>query len=51
MENYFKGKNEEELLEREKIPIPNLPPNFLWMQVSFFFSCMPYVELVVIKIN
>lgn len=33
MENYRKGKNIEEPLERDKIPIPNLPPNFLWMQV------------------
>ncbi|XP_063907569.1 ribonuclease P protein subunit p25-like protein [Zophobas morio] len=33
MENYHKGKNVEEPLERDKIPIPNLPPNFLWMQV------------------
>lgn len=33
MENYRKGKNVEEPLERERIPIPNLPSNFLWMQV------------------
>nr|XP_008191170.2 PREDICTED: ribonuclease P protein subunit p25-like protein [Tribolium castaneum] len=33
MENYHKGKNVEEPLERDKIPIPNLPENFLWMQV------------------
>ncbi|XP_023026651.2 ribonuclease P protein subunit p25-like protein [Leptinotarsa decemlineata] len=33
MENYRKGKNNEEPLERNKIPIENLPENFLWMQV------------------
>ncbi|KAJ8941393.1 hypothetical protein NQ318_011830 [Aromia moschata] len=33
MENYSKGKNVEEPLERNKIPIANLPENFLWMQV------------------
>lgn len=35
MENYSKGKNVEEPLERDKIPIPNLPPDFLWMQVLY----------------
>ncbi|KAI8435107.1 hypothetical protein MSG28_003498 [Choristoneura fumiferana] len=34
MENYFKGKNVEEELERNKIPIKDLPENFLWMQVK-----------------
>lgn len=34
MENYSKGKNVEEPLEKDKIPIPNLPENFLWMTVS-----------------
>ncbi|KAJ8966631.1 hypothetical protein NQ314_003398 [Rhamnusium bicolor] len=33
MENYCKGKNVEEPLERNRIPIPNLPTNFLWMEV------------------
>ncbi|CAH1977090.1 unnamed protein product [Acanthoscelides obtectus] len=33
MENYKKGKNVEEPLDRYKIPIKNLPENFLWMQV------------------
>jgi len=33
MENYRKGKNEEEPLDRLKIPIPDLPESFLWMQV------------------
>lgn len=33
MENYGKGKNVEEPLERDKIPIPNLAENFLWMTV------------------
>lgn len=36
MENYKKGKNVEEALERDKIPIPNLPQNFLWMQVRYY---------------
>ncbi|XP_068629984.1 ribonuclease P protein subunit p25-like protein [Battus philenor] len=34
MENYFKGKNVEEPLERHNIPIKDLPENFLWMQVK-----------------
>lgn len=34
MENYSKGKNVEEELERSKIPIKDLPENFLWMQVK-----------------
>ncbi|XP_061728500.1 ribonuclease P protein subunit p25-like protein isoform X2 [Cydia pomonella] len=34
MENYFKGKNVEEELQRDKIPIKDLPENFLWMQVK-----------------
>ncbi|CAH1646137.1 unnamed protein product [Spodoptera littoralis] len=34
MENYSKGKNVEEELERNKIPIKDLPENFLWMQVK-----------------
>ncbi|KPJ15017.1 Alba-like protein C9orf23 [Papilio machaon] len=34
MENYFKGKNVEEELERNKIPIKDLPTDFLWMQVK-----------------
>lgn len=33
MENYRKGKNVEEELTRDKIPIPDLPNNFIWMQV------------------
>ena len=33
MENYRKGKNVEEEITRDKIPIPDLPQNFLWMQV------------------
>ncbi|KAF5285455.1 hypothetical protein FQR65_LT02295 [Abscondita terminalis] len=33
MENYSKGKNVEEALEKHKIPIPDLPDDFLWMQV------------------
>ncbi|XP_045519553.1 ribonuclease P protein subunit p25-like protein isoform X1 [Pieris brassicae] len=34
MENYSKGKNVEEQMERDKIPITNLPVDFLWMQVK-----------------
>lgn len=34
MENYKKGKNVEEELSKERIPIENLPENFLWMHVK-----------------
>jgi len=34
MENYRKGRNDEEALEKLKIPIPDLPADFLWMQAS-----------------
>ncbi|CAD0196731.1 unnamed protein product [Chrysodeixis includens] len=34
MENYSKGKNVEEELERSKIPIKDMPEDFLWMQVK-----------------
>jgi ribonucleases P/MRP protein subunit RPP25 len=34
MENYKKGKNVEEELTKETIPIDNLPENFLWMHVK-----------------
>lgn len=34
MENYRKGRNDEEPLEKLKIPIPDLPDDFLWMQAS-----------------
>lgn len=37
MENYKKGRNVEEEVTREKIPIEILPENFLWMHVSFLF--------------
>ncbi|XP_060533524.1 ribonuclease P protein subunit p25-like protein [Cylas formicarius] len=33
MDNYRKGKNAEEPLERNKLPFFNLPEKFLWMQV------------------
>lgn len=33
MDNYRKGKNIEEPLERNKIPLRSIPDNFLWMQV------------------
>ncbi|XP_063709974.1 ribonuclease P protein subunit p25-like protein [Culicoides brevitarsis] len=34
MENYRKGSNIEEELTKDRIPIPNLPENFLWMHVK-----------------
>ncbi|KAJ0180459.1 hypothetical protein K1T71_003863 [Dendrolimus kikuchii] len=34
MENYTKGKNVEEEFDRSKIPLKDLPVNFLWMQVK-----------------
>lgn len=34
MENYTKGKNVEEQLERAKLPFQDLPEDFLWMQVN-----------------
>ncbi|XP_053625116.1 ribonuclease P protein subunit p25-like protein [Plodia interpunctella] len=34
MENYYKGKNVEEELDRDNIPINGLPDDFLWMQVK-----------------
>jgi ribonuclease P/MRP protein subunit RPP25 len=34
MENYKKGKNVEEELSREHIPIEMLPQKFLWMHVK-----------------
>lgn len=34
MMNYKKGKNIEEELSKEDIPIANLPKNFLWMHVK-----------------
>ncbi|CAH0386204.1 unnamed protein product [Bemisia tabaci] len=34
MENYSKGKNVEEEWIKENIPLPNLPKDFLWMQVK-----------------
>nr|CAD7200900.1 unnamed protein product [Timema douglasi] len=33
VENYSKGNNVEEALSKENIPIPDLPDNFVWMQV------------------
>lgn len=35
MENYKKGKNVEEEVTQESIPIEILPENFLWMHVRF----------------
>lgn len=34
MENYKKGKNIEEELTQDRIPIENLPEKFLWMHVK-----------------
>lgn len=34
MENYKKGKNVEEELTQDRIPIDNLPEKFLWMHVK-----------------
>jgi hypothetical protein len=34
MEHYRKGRNVEEILEKEKVPIPDLPVDFLWMHVT-----------------
>ena len=34
MENYKKGKNVEEELSKEQIPIELLPEKFLWMHVK-----------------
>lgn len=37
MMNYRKGRNVEEELTRNEIPIENLPEDFLWMHVCFEF--------------
>lgn len=37
MEKYKKGKNVEEPLTEENIPIKNLPKDFLWMKVNLKF--------------
>ena len=34
MEHYYKGKNQEEFLTKENIPLPNLPENFAWTEVT-----------------
>ena len=34
MEHYYKGKNQEEVLSKENIPIMNLPENFAWSEVT-----------------
>ena len=34
MDNYYKGKNEEESLSKETVPIPNLPDDFAWSEVT-----------------
>jgi DNA-binding protein len=34
MEHYTKGVNREEVLAKNRIPIENLPSDFLWMKLS-----------------
>ena len=34
MEHYYKGKNQEEILTKENIPLLNLPENFAWSEVT-----------------
>ena len=34
MDCYIKGKNEEELLHKDKLPISNLPEKFGWLEVT-----------------
>lgn len=34
MNNYTKGRCEEEVWQKKNVPIPNLPDDFTWMQVS-----------------
>lgn len=34
MNNYTKGSNKEEAWEKDKLPLSELPDNFIWMQVS-----------------
>lgn len=38
MINYRKGRNVEDELTRNDIPIENLPEDFLWMHVCCIFS-------------
>uniref|UniRef100_A0A1Q3F483 DNA/RNA-binding protein Alba-like domain-containing protein n=1 Tax=Culex tarsalis TaxID=7177 RepID=A0A1Q3F483_CULTA len=47
MMHYKKGKNVEEELTREQIPLANLPPSFLWMHVkggSRIFGLIDYAK-------
>ncbi len=44
MINYKKGKNVEEELTKDAIPIENLPQNYLWMHVSVFFLILLIVD-------
>ncbi|KAL0268431.1 UNVERIFIED_CONTAM: hypothetical protein PYX00_010383 [Menopon gallinae] len=34
MDNYKRGKQVEDVIDRDKIPIPNLTKDFVWMQVA-----------------
>lgn len=34
MNNYSKGRNEEETWTKNSLPVSQLPDNFVWMQVS-----------------
>ena len=34
MNNYTKGRNEEESWQKDQLPVSELPENFVWMQVN-----------------
>ena len=34
MDHYCKGKNQEELLSKDSVPISNLPDEFSWIEVT-----------------
>ncbi|XP_021933361.1 ribonuclease P protein subunit p25-like protein [Zootermopsis nevadensis] len=44
VENYSKGKNVEEPLDRDSIPIPDLPTDFIWMQTGLL--CVPTIAVI-----
>lgn len=45
MDNYKKGARIEEVINKDKIPIPNLPNDFEWMQVCTY----PYLVVRLLK--
>ncbi|PSN56831.1 Ribonuclease P protein subunit p25-like protein, partial [Blattella germanica] len=49
VENYCKGKNVEEPLSKDNIPIPDLPINFIWMQVRVLLVICIYFVVVFFK--